>query len=105
MFLISICMVALKILMLIFLNHPKRAIGKFMPSISHNYSTVDPSCAVITKILEWLYVRPRGFSEISGVRGVISRAILRIPIFFRLQLEVAIELVNGIKMFLISMVG
>ena len=48
-------MVALKILMLIFLNHPKRAIGKFMPSISHNYSTVDPSCAVITKILEWLY--------------------------------------------------
>ena len=48
-------MVALKILMLIFLNHPKRAIGKFMPSISHDYSTVDPSCAVIAQILQWLY--------------------------------------------------
>ena len=29
--------------------------GKFMPSISHDYSTVDPSCAVIAKILQWLY--------------------------------------------------
>ena len=29
--------------------------GKFIPSISHNYSTVDPSCAVITNILQWLY--------------------------------------------------
>ena len=29
--------------------------GKFIPSISHNYSTVDPSCEVIAKILQWLY--------------------------------------------------
>ena len=48
-------MVAFKILMLKkFKNHPKRAMGKFIPSISHNYSTVDPSCEVIAKILQWL---------------------------------------------------
>ena len=49
-------MVALKILMLKKIkNHPKKATGKFIPSISHNYSTVDPSCAVIAQILQWLY--------------------------------------------------
>ena len=57
MFLISICMHGrLKNLNAkIILNHPKRAIGKFIPSISHDYSTVDPSCAVIAQILQWLY--------------------------------------------------
>ena len=64
-------MVALKILMLIFLNHPKREIGKFMPSISHNYSTVDPSCEVIAKILQWLSGHVF-FGENSRVRGHIG---------------------------------
>ena len=67
-------MVSLKILMLKkFKNHPKlRAMGKFIPSISHNYSTVDPSCEVIAKILQWLIVRSCGFCKNSQVRGHIA---------------------------------
>ena len=99
-------MVALKILMLIFLNHPKREIGKFMPSISHNYSTVDPCCAVIAKILQWLYghvVFAKILEYVAIYRAIVI--VPRIPIFFRPQIEVAIELLSGIKMFLISMVA
>ena len=43
----------------------------------------------------------RKFSGTWPYRAIV----LRIPIFFRLQLEVAIELLSGIKMFLISMVA
>ena len=77
--------------------------GKFIPLISHNYSTVDPSCEVIAKILQWLSGTwfLRKFSGMWPYRAIV----LRIPIFFRLQLEVAIELLSGIKMFLISMVA
>ena len=73
-------MVAIKILMLKKnKNHPKRATGKFIPSISHIYSTVDPSCAVIAKILQWLY--GRGFCENSRVRGHIGPLYLE-SLFF-----------------------
>ena len=99
-------MVALKILMLKkFKNHPKRAMGKFIPSISRNYSTVDPSCEVIAKILQYVVVRSRGFCENSQVRGHIGPLYCESLFFFRLQLEVAIELLSGIKIFLISMLA
>ena len=54
--------------------------GKFIPSISHNYSTVDPSCEVIAKILQWLYghVFLRKFSGTWPYRAIV----LRIPILF-----------------------
>ena len=84
-------MVALKILMLNkFKNHPKRAMGKFIPSISHNYSTVDPSCEVIAKILQWLSGHVF-FGENSRVRGHIGPLYCESLFCFRLQLEVAME--------------
>ena len=78
--------------------------GKFIPSISHNHSTLDPSCEVIAKILQWLSGHVFFWRKFSGT-WPYRAIVLRIPIFFRLQLEVAIELLSGIKMFLISMVA
>ena len=94
-------MVALKILMLNkFQNHPKRAMGKLIPSISHNYSKLLRSYHKNSAVV----VRSRGFCENSGVRGHIGPLYLE-SLFFPAEIEVAIELLSGIKMFLISMVA
>ena len=45
------------------------------------------------------------FGENSRVRGHIGPLYCESLFFFRLQLEVVIELLSGIKMFLISMVA
>ena len=62
------------------------------------------SCAVIAKILQWLYMATWFLRKFSGT-WPYRAIVLRIPNFFRLHLEVASELVSGIKMFLISMVA
>ena len=54
--------------------------------------------AVVVYMTTWFL---RKFSGTWPYRAIV----LRIPNFFRLHLEVASELVSGIKMFLISMVA
>ena len=62
------------------------------------------SCAVIAKILQWLYMATWFLQKFSGT-WPYRAIVLRIPDFFQVHLEVASELVSGIKMFLISMVA
>ena len=55
--------------------------GKFIPSISHNYSTLDPSCEVIAKILQWMSGHVF-FGENSRVRGHIGPLYCESLFFF-----------------------
>ena len=62
--------------------------------------------AVIAEILQWPYGYWPSWYLLKLCDGLTGpRNVLRIFFFFRMQIEVAIKLLSGIKMFLISMVA